>query len=104
METSPSRVKVRILDEDYTIVGDTEATTIVSIAQMVEDKCQELSYALPTASKTRIAILCALNIADELYQLKSSHENLESVNPLIEEKTKKIISLLEEGIIGDFYP
>jgi cell division protein ZapA len=104
METSPSRVKVRILDEDYTIVGDAEASTIASIAQMVEEKCQELSYALPTASKTRIAILCALNMADELYQAKFSNENLETVNPAIEEKTKKIISLLEEGIIGDFYP
>ncbi len=104
METSPSRVKVRILDEDYTIVGDAESSTILSIAQMVDEKCQELSSALPSASKTRIAILCALNMADELYQAKSSQENLVPVNPLIEEKTKKILSLLEEGIIGDFYP
>ncbi|MCG9876591.1 MAG: cell division protein ZapA [Leptospiraceae bacterium] len=104
METSPSRVKVRILEEDYTILGETDQTTIVEIARMVDERCKELQASLPSASKTRIAILCALNIADELHQAKNLNEGSEPSNPLIEEKTKKIISLLEEGIIGDIYP
>jgi len=104
METSPSRVKVQILEEDYTILGETDQSTIVELAQMVDERCRELQSSLPSASKTRIAILCALNLADELYQSRNINQGSEPTNPLLEEKTKKLISLLEEGIIGDIYP
>lgn len=104
METSPSRVKVRILEEDYTILGETDPSAILDLAKMVDERCRELQASLPSASKTRIAILCALNIADELHQARNLNEGSESYNPLMEEKTKKLISLLEEGIIGDIYP
>lgn len=104
METSPSRVRVRILGEEYTIVGDAEETTIRNLAAMVDERMHELKQALPNASISRLAVLCAINLADELNQWKLSVHDQPSTQPAVLEKTKKIISLLEEGIIGDIYP
>ncbi len=101
MESTPTRVQVRILGEDYTIVGDAEEATIRELARTVDERLRELKQALPNASTSRLAVLCAINLADELYQLKNSEL---SQGPVLEEKTRKIISLLEEGIIGDIYP
>jgi cell division protein ZapA len=104
MESSPSRVRVRILGEEYTIVGDADETTIRNLATMIDERMQELKQALPSASTSRLAVLCAINLADELNQLKLSISDQPSIPPAVLEKTKKIISLLEEGIIGDIYP
>ena len=103
MEPAPSRVRVRILGDEYTIVGDADERTILALAETVEERMRELQNAMPQASKTKIAVLCAMNIADELAQWKLSVDINPSEHPEIEEKTKKIISLLEEGIIGENY-
>lgn len=99
----PSRVNVKILGEDYTILGDADESTILSIAELVDERMKELKKSLPNAGNTRIAVLCAMNLADELHQLRNNPSD-DSQYPILEEKTKKIISLLEEGIIGDVYP
>jgi cell division protein ZapA len=101
MDSVPSRVQVKILGEDYTILGDADESTIRGLASMVDERMRELKQSLPTASNSRLAVLCAMNLADELHQLKNSETGF---HPVLEEKTKKLISLLEEGIIGDIYP
>ncbi|TGL57964.1 cell division protein ZapA [Leptospira ognonensis] len=99
---TPQKITKQIFGESYTIVGEASATYINSIAEYVEERLKEVSSSLPNASKTKVAVLCALNLADELFQLKE--KSLEpAVTKEIEDRTKKIISLLEEGIIGDIY-
>jgi cell division protein ZapA len=101
MDSSSTRVSVRVFGEDYTILGEAEPSTILEIARMVDERLKELEQAMPQASRERLAVLCAMNLADELLQSLSLEKT--SANPIAEEKTKKIISLLEEGIIGDSY-
>ncbi|MCZ8342732.1 MAG: cell division protein ZapA [Leptospira sp.] len=96
----PEKITKQIFGETYTIVGETSSDYIREVADYVELRLQELAVSLPTASKTKLAVLCALNLADELFQMKSKSVQ-SSVDPNLEERTKKIISLLEEGIIGD---
>lgn len=86
MESSQSRVQVKILGEDYTILGDTDESTIRGLASMVDERMRELKSSLPTASIGRLAVLCAMNLADELHQLKNSETGF---HPVMEEKTKK---------------
>lgn len=100
METSqPSRVRVKILDEEFTVVGDAPEETIREIANIVDTRMKELKESYPNSPFGRLAVLCALNLADELHQTSN-----QMIHPAIEEKTKKILTLLEEGIIGDIYP
>ncbi|GBF49844.1 cell division protein ZapA [Leptospira ryugenii] len=100
--SSPQKITKQIFGETYTIVGEASPDYIHTVAEYVEARMKEIAQGLPQASKTKIAVLCALNLADELFQLKDK-----SLDPNqskeIEDRTQKIISLLEEGIIGDIY-
>ncbi|MDV6234554.1 cell division protein ZapA [Leptospira ellisii] len=102
----PRRVKVRILGEEYTILGETGEDYIYSLADEVDRKLRELGAGMPGASKQKLAILAALNFADELQQIRESKsESIPQKDAAgtgeIEEKTRRLITLLEEGIIGD---
>ncbi|PJZ53082.1 cell division protein ZapA [Leptospira adleri] len=101
----PRRVKVRILGEEYTILGETGEDYIQSLADQVDRKLRELGAGMPGASRQKLAILAALNFADELQQAKEikddSSSSVTSGTGEIEEKTRKLITMLEEGIIGD---
>ncbi|MGQ2824517.1 cell division protein ZapA [Leptospira kirschneri] len=100
------RVKVRILGEEYTILSEAEEDYIYSLSEEVDRKLRELGAGMPEASKQKLAILAALNFADELHQAKEIGDEPASVSTKIveieiEEKTRKLIMMLEEGIIGD---
>ncbi|PJZ49071.1 cell division protein ZapA [Leptospira koniambonensis] len=95
------KVKARILGEDYTIVGDADSEYIHRLAELVDRKVRELQLGMPNAPKLKLAVLAALNFADELEQSKNQTGDSGPSSPEAEEKTKKLITLLEEGLIGD---
>ncbi|MDZ4727818.1 MAG: cell division protein ZapA [Leptospira sp.] len=99
---TPQKITKQIFGESYTIVGDASSAYINTVSDYVEERLKEISATLPNATKTKVAVLCALNLADELFQLKEKGVELSDTKE-IEDRTKKIISLLEEGIIGDIY-
>ncbi|TGK04841.1 cell division protein ZapA [Leptospira semungkisensis] len=95
------KVKARIQGDDYTIVGDTDPEYIHRLAELVDRKIRELQLGMPSASKLKLAVLAALNFADELEQSRSNAPETGSSSPEAEEKTRKLITLIEEGLIGD---
>ncbi|TGK00082.1 cell division protein ZapA [Leptospira langatensis] len=95
------KVKARIQGDDYTIVGDTDPEYIHRLAELVDRKIRELQLGMPSASKLKLAVLAALNFADELEQSKSDSPVMGASSPEAEEKTRKLITLIEEGLIGD---
>ncbi|PJZ68683.1 cell division protein ZapA [Leptospira perolatii] len=95
------KIKSRILGDDYTIVGDADPDYIKQLAEVVDRKARELSLGMPSAPKLKLAVLVALNFADELEQIRSTKNSSEAASPDAEAKTKKLITLLEEGLIGD---
>lgn len=94
------KVKVKIFGNMYNIQGDAEPEYIVKLAEYVNEKMQEVSQNLPSGNSLQIAILAALNIADEYFQLREIKSNLISD---LERKTSALIHLLDEGLIGDVY-
>lgn len=93
-------VSVNIFGQTYSIKGDAPVDYIMALADYVNDKMMEVSKNNASSNPAQIAILVALNIADEYHQLKglkiSSHESLE-------QKTNSLISMLDEGLIGDVF-
>ncbi len=98
METS--KVKVTIFGQTYTIRGDTEPEYILQLADYVNTKMSEVSAGIASSNSTHVAILVALNIADEYFQLKKLKSGSENA---LEEKTRNLISLLDDGLIGDSF-
>ncbi|MFC1668902.1 cell division protein ZapA [Spirochaetota bacterium] len=99
METN--KVKVEIFGNSYNIQGDASPEYIQKLADYVDDKMEEVSKNVSQGNLAQIAILVALNIADEYHQLKKITSGIEGV---IEEKAKSLISMLDEGMIGEIIP
>ena len=71
-----NRVTVRIMGDDYTIVGSAPEDYINDLIKNVEKRIEAVSAAHGNAklSKTQLAVLVALQVTDELQQLRMEHE------------------------------
>lgn len=97
-----TRVDVKIYGDTYTILGEAGYAHIIKISNYVDQKMKELAMAFPMANARQLAVLAAVNIADELLQ-NQENESVDMVTKVYEEKTKKLINKLDEGLIGDIY-
>ena len=95
-----NKVKVEIFGQTYTIKGDAPPEYILKLAEFVNKKMDEVSKNNINSNPTQIAILVALNIADEFHQLQELKTGMYSA---LEEKTEALISMLDEGLIGDIF-
>ena len=86
---------VEILGQKLTISSDAEESYMLKVAGYVDDKMQALSRAQKPVNKSNIAMLAALNIADEYHRLKESHEAI--LNRLNQLSKKLSTMLTEEG-------
>jgi cell division protein ZapA len=77
--TSPTAtdgsVSVDIYDQVYTLRG-TDAEHIERLASLVDEKMRAVAAHGSTVDSLRVAVLAALNIADELMRLRGRYETL----------------------------
>ncbi len=86
---------VEILGQKFTISSDAEEGHMLKVAGYVDGKMQELMQASKPVAKSNVAMLAALNIADEFHRLKDSHE---AVLNRLDQLSKRIsTTLTEEG-------
>lgn len=86
---------VEILGQKFTISSDAEEGYMLKVAGYVDDKMQELMQASKSAAKSNVAMLAALNIADEYHRLKDTHE---AILQRLDQLSKKLsTTLTEEG-------
>lgn len=65
---------VQILGQKFTISSDAEESYMLRVAGYVDGKMQELMRSPKSVTKSNVAMLAALNIADEYYRLKDAHD------------------------------
>jgi cell division protein ZapA len=68
MTISKNGIKVEIFGTEYRIKGDANADYIRKVAGLVDEKMRQIADASMTGSVAKIAILAAVNIADELFK------------------------------------
>ncbi len=101
METEGTKVRVSIFGQTYTIKGETPPSYIQGLADYLNEKMIDVSSNIPKGTALQIAILAALNITDEYFQMKKlKSENVSTV----EEKASRLISMLDEGLVGEVLP
>ncbi|MCR4440717.1 MAG: cell division protein ZapA [Peptococcaceae bacterium] len=71
-----NRVNVRILNEDYVIKGDADTKHIEKVSSYVDLKMKQLTLKYPHLSPGKVAVLAAINIADEYLRLSSDYDEL----------------------------
>jgi len=84
--------EVYILGQKYTIKGDAPEEYIREIASFVDKKLKEVHNSIPNITPVKASILAALDIADELFKLRSEQE---VITKTIEEKAERLASLFD---------
>ena len=69
-------VKVRIRNAEYLVQGEDNEQQLQKIADYVNDKLKEIERGPEGLSEKRAAILAALDIAGDYFQILSEKENL----------------------------
>ena len=85
-------VDVIILGQKYTIKGEAPEEYIKNLASYVDTRLKEVNSSVPNVMPVKALILTSLNIADELFRLKTEQEKLTKV---IEDKTEALSSLFD---------
>ena len=70
-----SSIRVEIYDQSYHLRG-TDPEYIADLAEYVDSRMRLISQQAATVESLKVAVLAALNIADELHVLKRKYESL----------------------------
>ena len=93
MSDPKGSVSVEIFGHEYKIKGDADPDYMEGIARYVDSKMKEVSQGTPVGSLAKIAILAALNIADELQKERSESNRIKQD---VETATRRMRRKLEE--------
>jgi len=89
-------VEVEIFGQVFRVAaGDATPAYIQRLAYYVDEKMRDLAAATKAMPLNRMAILTALNIADDLFKLRDSYE--QSVR-LVDAKAEHLIALVREQL------
>jgi len=96
---SPAKTTVSILGETFTIRGEASEDYIAEIARMVDSTMRDIRGQQQNLDRFKLAVLAAINIADELMRRKQEPE----IKPEEEftRRTSQLIALLDEGLVGE---
>src|SRR5215468_9155435 len=99
MDSLPSQtIKVVIYNQTYTLRSDHDPAYVQELADYVNERMNEIARATMTVDSLRVAILAALQIADELYQLR---QELKDTEEEIAERSTKYAELLDQFLRSD---
>lgn len=87
-------IRVDIYDQSYSLRG-TDADYIQKLADYVDLKMRAVAEKTSTADSLRVAVLAALNIADEYHLLKKKYDNIAST---YQERANSLSGMLDEVI------
>lgn len=80
-----NRLTVEIYGQLYRLVGKDSDQHMKKVARHVDDTMKEFAQGNPRLDTTKLAVLSAVNIADEYFKLKAEYDELLR---LLEDKTK----------------
>ena len=90
-------VEIKVFGQTYTVKSDAEENHIQAVAQYVNEKMDEVLKKTRSVSTLNVAILTALNIADDL--LKERGERMALIEE-VEAKTKDLAERIETKMGG----
>ncbi|MBX6351732.1 MAG: cell division protein ZapA [Thermoflavifilum sp.] len=80
-----TRVRVQIHGREYPLRGDLTEEELRQLARVVDQVMHRISTSNPRLDSERVAVLAALNLAEELHRLRREYEDLLT---LLDERTQ----------------
>ena len=96
MAEKPGLVRVEIFGQSYSVRAGTEPGYVEQLAAHVDGQMREVSRASGAVDTLRIAVLAALNIADECFQLRSRSSGSEELKGRAASLARDLAAAIEE--------
>jgi cell division protein ZapA len=91
-------IRVVIFDQEYFIRGQLDEAYIQKLGEFLDGRMRAIAGRTRTVDSMRIAVLAALNIADEFHQIKARYEEkTRRVDEKVEECTRLLDRYLKES-------
>ncbi len=101
MPNEPHSIRVAIYDQEYFMRGDLNEEYIKKLAQYLDGKMRSIAERTRTVDTLRVAILAALNVADEYHQLKAQYEEVtQHMDQKVGEYTHALDEILKDAVKG----
>ena len=98
MSTDPKPVSVEIFGQRYPIRSALDAEYVTRLASYVDGKIRAAGASAPSGDPQRLAVLAALNIADELFR---HLETSRAAGGSVVERTEELERLLDRVLLAD---
>lgn len=95
--TDRNKVSVRIYGQEFIISGDSPRDQIIKIADYVDRKMHELTEAMPAGPVSAIAVLAAVNAAEDYFRTVHTVHELQAKNQQLEKDTQHYVQLWDEA-------
>jgi cell division protein ZapA len=91
--------RVVIYDQEYYVRGDLDKEYIQKLGKFLDAKMRAIAGRTRTVDSLRVAVLAALNIADEYHQIKARYEETSKrVDEKVEECSRILDRFLKETV------
>lgn len=87
------RFNVRVLGQELSVVSDSGDEHVGNVVRYVNERASEAARAAGSSNALTVAILTALNIADEYLRIDETHRNLCKE---LENRAKQLIQLIDD--------
>ena len=88
-------MKIEIYDQSYNVSAEQDEAYLKELARFVDGRMRAVADATRTVDSLKVAVLAALNIADELFSLRERQGELEG--PL-RKRVEKCVALVEKAL------
>jgi cell division protein ZapA len=93
MDVKNDSIVVEIFGQTYNVRGDGDPDYLAELARFVDTRMRDVAAQVATVDPLKIAILAALNIADEFSRLRRQREDAAGI---LIERTEEIQKRLSE--------
>jgi len=84
---------INLLGQDLSVLSDSGDEHVASVVQYVEDKVRQIRLAAGSKNAVNVAILVALNIADEYLKLAGANKK---ISDELLSRTESLICLIDD--------
>lgn len=88
-------MKIEIYDQSYNVSADHDEAYLQELAAYVDGKMRSIAEATRTVDSLKVAVLAALNMADEMFTLRQRQQEIQG--PL-RKRVEKCVAMVEKAL------
>lgn len=90
MAEKASQLQVEIFGQTYTVKAGGDAAYVRKLAAFVDEEMKDVSRASGAVDSLKVAVLAALNLADECFRLKDEAQGTQAASSAHDERAMRL--------------